>query len=169
MQTEDQAERPKTITLTPEFQCEYELHDLETFQSGGHFVTGLRDDNGFRRQWEGSEVHVLTLKHQGQQVLRMMADSFEAVRKLMTAELRQMFTANWLAQFLQGFSHDAFVKQRDRLAELQAFIDEQYAPEIKRGQHGAFQDSIAVAMYYMGKEREIKHPAPKAKRKAAKR
>jgi len=74
----------------------------------------------------------------------------------MAAEIKQTFIGLWTAQFLQGFSHDAFVRQRDRLADLQAFIDEQYADEIQRGQHGAFQDSIAAAMYYMGKERELK-------------
>jgi hypothetical protein len=75
---------------------------------------------------------------------------------LMAAEIKQSFIALWTAQFLQGFSHDAFVRQRDRLAELQAFIDGQYAVEIKRGQHGGFRDVIAAVMYYLGKERELK-------------
>jgi hypothetical protein len=129
----------------------------------------LKDDNGFRRQWEGNEVHVLTLKHQGEQILRIMADSLEEVSKLMQAEIKQTFLGLWTAQFLQGFSHDAFVRQRDRLAELEAFVSDQYAAEIKRGQHGNFQDLIAVAMYYMGKEREYCSATPKVRRKAAKR
>jgi hypothetical protein len=149
MQTEQQ-------TITTGFVCAYEVHDKTTFQSEGHFVSGLKDENGFRREWIGEEVHILTLSHQGQQVLRMMADSLEEVSKLMAANVQQTFLGLWTAQFLQGFSHDAFVRQRDRLAELQAFIDEQYAAEIKRGQHGVFQDSIAAAMYYMGQERELK-------------
>lgn len=160
------ADDKQTIMISPVFECEYEVHEKDIFQVEGHFVAGLKDDNGFRREWIGNEVHVLTLRHQGEQVLRMMADSLEAVEKLMASEIRQTFIGLWTAQFLQGFSHDAFVRQRDRLAELQAFIDEQYAAEIKRGQHGAFQDIIAAAMYYMGKEREMKAPA---KRKAAKR
>jgi hypothetical protein len=142
--------------IITDFECAYEVHDKTTFQSEGHFVSGLKDSNGFRRQWEGDEVHVLTLRHQGEQVLRMMADSLEEVSKLMAAEIKQSFVALWTAQFLQGFSHDAFVRQRDRLADLQAFIDAQYAPEIKRGQHGGFQDVIAAVMYYLGKERELK-------------
>jgi hypothetical protein len=163
MQTEQR------IIIT-DFACDYEVHDKTAFQTEGHFVSGLKDSNGFRRQWEGDEVHILTLRHQGEQVLRMMADSLEEVSKLMTAEIKQSFIALWTAQFLQGFSHDAFVRQRDRLAELQAFIDQQYAAEIKRGQHGGFQDSIAVAMYYMGQERElaaIKASRPLSRRRQA--
>jgi hypothetical protein len=149
MQTEQR------IIIT-DFACDYEVHDRNTFQAEGHFVSGLKDPNGFRRQWEGDEVHILTLRQQGEQVLRMMADSLEEVSKLMAAEIKQTFIALWTAQFLQGFSHDAFVRHRDRLADLQAFIDEQYAVEIKRGQHGGFQDVIAAVMYYLGKEREVK-------------
>src|SRR5271166_4894404 len=146
-------------TITTDFVCAYEVQEKDMFQAEGHFVAGLKDENGFRRQWEGNEVHILTFSYQGQQVLRMMADSLEEVSKLMAANIQQTFLGLWTAQFLQGFSHDAFVRQRDRLAELEAFVSDQYAAEIKRGQHGNFQDLIAVAMYYMGKERELSSKA----------
>ena len=155
MQTETEP-LTRIITLTPGFECEYEVHELQTFQSDGHFVSGLKDDNGFRRQWETDEVHVLTLRHKGEQVLRMMADTLEEVSRLMSSEIQSTFLGLWTAAFVRGFNYEQFRRQNDRVNELQTFIDERYKAEIASGKHGAFQDVFATVMYYLGMERELK-------------
>jgi hypothetical protein len=84
-----------TVVLRVSFTCERELHDLEDFQRGGHFVPGMVDSMGTRRDWQGSQVHVLMLKWAGHQVLRVLADSAEEAERLMKSRIEEDFFANW--------------------------------------------------------------------------
>lgn len=139
------------------FPMEYEVHDVDDFQDKGHFVCGLKDANGFRRAWQGTEVHVLTLRcnigTMREQMLRVMADSVPEVARLMCMAVTESLFSGWMAQSAAGFTHSQFVELNERRNQFVGFVNAQYAWEIEHGEHQRFADVFDVAVYYMRKER----------------
>lgn len=106
-----QAKSERAVSVS--WQVEMEIHHRETFQKEGHFVCGLKNENGDSRPWEGELLYVLTLWHMkgpqkwehgtasnlGEglndpiQVLRVMADSPEAADVLMADGIRANLNA----------------------------------------------------------------------------
>ena len=151
---------PRSIDLTVTFTnpevgitCEAEQHALETFQQEGHFVCGITDANGFRREWATEEVHVLTLRYKGEQVLRIMADTPQEAVRLMQAEVRRTFFALWLAQQGTAFNFAGYTALNDHANQLQAWMNAEYAHEIETGQHARFPTVFDAAVWYLRKER----------------
>lgn len=135
------------------FACEVEQHNLQEFQKAGHFVCGLTDDAGFRREWATSEVHILTLRYKGEQVLRVMADTHGEAVRIMEAELRNTFFALWMNSRQVGFNHTAWTELNDQRNQFQSWLNAAYAHEIETGKHQAFRNVFDAAVHYMRKER----------------
>lgn len=141
----------ETKTVTVPFTVEYESHPLAEFQDGGHFIPGMQDEEQRRRPWVGDAVHVLVLKHLGETVLRVIADSAKESERLMSANIKGTMLAFWAAQQSAQFSYDQMKRLVDRQAQFQAWIDTRYKDQIAAGEHTKFADLYDVAMHYMGK------------------
>lgn len=104
-----EATRRKPLTVIAEFQVLYVVHpSRKKFQSDGHFLAGLKDNRGERREWRGREVHVLTLGHKEEHVLTIMSDSLADVKRLMGEEIARHFFAMFTADYNRQFTYDAF-------------------------------------------------------------
>lgn len=141
-------------TVSPSFECDAEMHPLAEFQAQGHFVCGMTDENGFRRPWGTEWVHVLTLKHKGEQVLRIMADTRAEANRLMEGEITRTFFALWLGNRQTGMNFEAFRTLNDKYNELQAWMNVEYQHEIETGRHAGFKTVFDAAVWYMRKERK---------------
>jgi len=134
------------------FMAQSEVHDRKQFQAEGHWVSGLTDDKGFRRPWQGDKVYILTLRRQGEIVARAQGDSAEDVKRRMSQNLEGLFWAMWTAQQLQVGDQGAFQALKDKVDRLATFIQDQYAWEAETGKHGTM-EPVDLALHYMGKER----------------
>jgi hypothetical protein len=125
-------------TVSVRFTMETERHDREIFQKEGHFVPGMKDVNGFRREWDGPLVFVGTIWQdvrdvQGQvtgrnQVLRVLADSPMELERLMQLAIKDSFFAWWSAQQLQGSTYESYRKHVDEHNQLVADAPGGYMP-----------------------------------------
>jgi len=152
---EEQTVEPQTLTLQIPFTCESEQHEKTSFQKDGHFISGLKDENGRRRDWEGNEVHIVSLKFKGEQVLRVMSDSLEDAQRLMVIAIQDTFFANFAAQFVMGFNYQKWTQLNDRRNQFQEFINTHYKGEVERGEHLSDMDVFDTAVRYMRKERKL--------------
>lgn len=117
-----------TMSLAVGFAVEVERHDKATFQKEGHFVPGMKDENGFRREWDGPLVFVGTIWQdvrdvQGQvtgrnQVLRVLADSPQELERLLRLAITDSFFAWWSAQQLQASTFESYRKHVDEHNQL---------------------------------------------------
>lgn len=142
------------------FQVEAEQHVLEAFQNARHFVPGLKDENGFRRDWQGDEVHILTLRFDGnspllagQQILRVIADSPQEVSRMMRQAIKETFFAQWTAQQAASSSYEDWRLLNEKRNQFQHFINWAYKHEIETGRHAKLPTVFDVAVFYMRKER----------------
>jgi hypothetical protein len=148
------------MTLSVDFTVEPEQHSLEPFQKLGHFVPGLKDENAFRREWQGDEVHILTLRFTGhsplfadQQILRVVADTPQEAARLMRLTIQETFFAWWTAQQVAQSNYEDWRLLNEKRNQFQHFINWAYSREIETGQHVNLPTVFDVAVRYMRKER----------------
>jgi hypothetical protein len=147
------------MTLSVDFTVESEQHALEAFQKGGHFVPGMKDENGFRREWQGDEVHILKLNVwgtsplAGQQILRVLADTPQEAARLMRQTIQETMLAHWVAQQLCRTNYEDWVALNEKRNQFQQFINAHYPHEIQTGQHTNLPTVFDVAVRYLHKER----------------
>jgi hypothetical protein len=116
------------------FSIETEQHDRREFQEAGHFVPGMTDSEGRRREWKGPDLFVGTLWHEHRdengnlthrvQVLRVLADSQAELVRLMVQNIRDDFFARFTAQQQQvqaGF-YDKLLRSQDEHNEFVAWL-----------------------------------------------
>ncbi len=132
-------------TVAVKFTCEYQRHNLEDFQSGGHMVPGMQDEEQRRRPFVGESVHVLELKYLGSQVLRVLADSQSEADRLMALRVHETLFALFAAQRQTEFSYDQMKRLVDGMGRLQEFMDEKF------GKGRNFADCFDAAIFHMGK------------------
>lgn len=121
---------------TCRFPVEIEHYERATFQKAGHFVPGMVDVNGFRREWDGPLVFAGTLWHEVRdkeervikrnQVLRVLADSPGEVLRLMDLNIRDSFFAWWQAQQLQANTFEKMRVEHDEHNELVSWMRENF-------------------------------------------
>jgi len=99
-----------SITLLVPFALKHEIYNLKQFQKDGHFVPGLTDDEGRRRQWKGTEVHVLELRQGEQQILRVLSDSLPSAQELMAQRIQDEFFRLATQEQRAKFSYDAYMR-----------------------------------------------------------
>lgn len=119
------------------FDITVERHDRSTFQKQGHFVPGMVDENGFRREWEGPNVYIGTLWHElkdaggnvtsRSQVLRMLADTPQELRRVMSKNLKESFFAWWLAQTQQASVYESYRRANEEHVEFVRTLKGTYA------------------------------------------
>lgn len=118
------------------FTIEVERHDKARFQKEGHFVPGMKDANGFRRDWDGPLVFCGTIWQevrdvQGQltgrnQVLRVLADTPQELLRLFDLNIRDTFFALWQAQQLQANTFERMRVEHDEHNELIGWMGENF-------------------------------------------
>lgn len=114
---------PKNITVHAEFTCGYMVYpNRRKFQTDGHFLAGLKDKQGKRREWKGKTVHVLVLHYKDQEVLRIMSDSLEDVRRLMAIEILRHFFALFSADYNREFTYNAFQRVNEERNALMQYL-----------------------------------------------
>jgi hypothetical protein len=133
------------MKLSVVFEVEHQTHDLDTFQYEGHFVPAMQDEEQRRRDWEGDTVHVLELRHKGEQVLRVLADSLPEAERVMRRNISDTLFGLWMAQKQTEFSYDQMKRLVDRAGRLQELIDSY--PNLKTGPH--HEDVFAAASYWI--------------------
>lgn len=147
------------MTITLNFECEPAKHDLIQFQKEGHFVPGMKDENGYRRHWEGTDVHTLTLRHaesnrEPVQLLHVVADSPEESERLMRQAIQLTLSAQARADQQIVFDRAQWLELNERRNQFQMFLNSHYAHEIETGEHATFKDVFDAAVFYMRKERK---------------
>lgn len=114
------------------FKVKYEIHDRKKFQSEGHFVPALREEdaegNPTRkpREWSGNEVHCLTLvnadgepaKFEGQSVCRVLSDSLADAERLFRRTFEETFWSNLKALENISFQGQQLVKSCKERTDL---------------------------------------------------
>lgn len=110
------------------FPVAIEKHWREKFQKEGHFVPGMVDEHGFRREWDGPFVYVGTVfmdvrDAQGavtstRQVLRMLADTPQELRRVLSANIKESFFGWWQAQQLQTQTYELYRVYHDEHVEF---------------------------------------------------
>jgi hypothetical protein len=145
------------------FPVTVERHDKRTFQAGGHFVPGMVDENGYRREWEGSEVFVgtifLELKDANgnvtdrRQMIRKLADSPQELRRVLSLEVKDSFFAWWHAQQIQS---STFIQFRDANQAGIEFKDWLVAklPVLEVAEEGGFNAAKLAIEYLLNAVRE---------------
>lgn len=133
----------ETKAIAVQFTCEYQTHNLEEFQKGGHTVPGMVDEEQRRREFEGDTVHVLELKYLGGQVVRVLGDSVEEVERLMALRVPEVLFAYFAAQRQTEFSYDQMKRLVDGAGKMQVFMDERF------GKGGNFADCFDAAIHHM--------------------
>lgn len=121
------------------FEAEYEIHELKTFQSEGHFVPALRELDAagnstmLPRKWKGTHVHALTLfAAGGKQTLRVLSDSREDAERMLGNELRSCFWNAQAALDIVSFNADQARKSKDERDRLAAWMLEHHPQEFAR-------------------------------------
>lgn len=109
--------------ISGKFVADIERHEKAKFQKEGHFVPGMKDENGLRREWDGPLVFVGTIWQdvrdvQGQitgrnQVLRVLADSPDELDRLLQLAIKDSFFAWYSAQQLQASTFESYRKHVD--------------------------------------------------------
>ena len=103
-------------------EATYEIHNRMKFQEAGHFVPAMQDENCRRREWQGEEVHILTLEHDGRQILRCYGDSADTALNRMEDQIRETFFAMWKAQQIQSNNGAALMQAQTERNILADFI-----------------------------------------------
>ena len=125
------------------FPMEVERHDKARFQKDGHFVPGMVDANGFRREWDGPLVFAGTIWQevrdvQGQltgrtQVLRVLADTPQELLRLFDLNIKDTFFALWQAQQLQANTFEKMRVEHDEHNELVSWMRENFPAADTKG------------------------------------
>ncbi len=137
--TDDKGVGHSEFQSCPSFTVKVERHDRHRFQAQGHFVSGLKDRNGFRREWDGPLVFVGTVWYEmrdvqnnvtdSKQVLRVMADTPDELMRMMSEAIAQQFFSSWLAQLRQSDIFERFRVMYDEQNEFMAYLATRY-PEM---------------------------------------
>ena len=119
------------ITIAPVFEFAYEVENRKKFQAAGHFVPGLTDARGNRREWEGPDVHIATLALTANegisgvapdtvQVLRVYSDSKPDLFVRGSRELESLFRSLYFNSLRQTNTAEAYRVALERIRELVA-------------------------------------------------
>lgn len=147
------------IKLAVEFEVEESSpQPLQEFQKAGHFVPAMKDENGFRRTWNGSSVFALTLYSIRKdvpplQTIRIVADDPVECEILMAKAIKDTVFANWANQQQDAFDRAQWLELNERRNQFREFLNLHYSREIERGEHRGFKDVFDAAVFYMRKER----------------
>jgi hypothetical protein len=169
-----------TVVSVP-FDCELEIHNREQFQKDGHMLFNLYAPNPVEgqpdvlRPWDGTNVYAIRLMYKGAQVHRVMSDSLEDAKRLMTEGLRNLTLVTFAVQSVQAFDRQQFERLNRERVEFAQWISERLKKEIAAGK---FQSAMTpdglnifeVAKHYIKPERmrSVRHHvavrSPKRKR-----
>jgi hypothetical protein len=134
-----------TTVVRVAFTCERELHDRKDFQvRQGRILPSMHDERGDVRPWRGNQLHTLTLRWNGHQVLHVKADSLKVAERIMSANIEGSFWALWIATQTQKSTSAELSQMRINEGELLETIRNTYG---KRFEPQFGTDAIAIARH----------------------